>query len=383
MTGPTTQRPFAAAMSVDADPGSAAGEVIGAVLEQLGGIAPDLAVLFVAGSHTDYLADLVSAVHATLEPGVMLAVSSVGVLGGARESERGPGVSLWAGVTGPVTPVRIEAFDRTTMLGVPEDLIDGETLMILADPHSFDVSELFEMLPHGVAVVGGFASAGDAGGNRMWVDGDEHRNGAIGVRFPPGVAVPVVSQGCRPIGEPWVVTRSDQHLIHELAGRPASERLNELITSLSVSDRIAASRGLHIGLVANDHRDEFTQGDFLIRAVLGIEQSTNAVAVGDVVDVGQVVQFQVRDPESAGADLAEMLSVSSSESAGFDGALVFTCNGRGTHLFPEPHHDAELVEEFTDGGVAGMFCAGEIGPVGDRNAVHGFTATVVAFRQLR
>ena len=375
------QRPFAAAMSIDADPGSAAGEVIGSVLEQLGGLSPDLAVLFVAGSHVEHLADLVSAVQATLEPGVALAVSAMGILGGAREAERGPGLSLWAGVTGPVRPVRMEAFDRSTMLGVPEDFVDGETMLLLADPFSFPVDALFDIVPSSVAVVGGLVSAaGEAGGNRLWIDGVEHRNGAIGVRFPAGVVVPIVSQGCRPIGEPWVVTRSDKHLIHELAGRPASERLNELIASLSVGDRLAASKGLHIGVVANDHRDEFTQGDFLIRGVLGIEQSTNAVAVGDLVDVGQVVQFHVRDPASAGADLVEMMNV---DGAGFDGALVFTCNGRGTRLFPEPHHDAVLIGEFTDGGVAGMFCAGEIGPVGKRNALHGFTATVLGFRQLR
>jgi len=111
MTGPSMQRPFAAAMSVDADPGGAAGEVIGSVLEQLGGVPPDLAVLFVAGSHAEHLADLVAAVHATLDPGVALAVTAVGVLGGAREAESGPGLSLWAGVTGPVRPVRMEAFE--------------------------------------------------------------------------------------------------------------------------------------------------------------------------------------------------------------------------------------------------------------------------------
>lgn len=375
------QRPFAAAMSLDADPGSAAGEVIGAVLEQLGGVAPDLAVLFIAGGHIEHGADLVSAVEATLHPGVTLAVSAIGVVGGAREAERGAGLSLWAGVTGPVRPVRMEAFDRSTIMGVPDDIGAGETLLLLADPYSFPVDALFEMLPPSVAVVGGLASAaGEAGGNRLWIDGVEHPNGAVGVRFPAEVVVPIVSQGCRPIGDPWVVTRSDQHLIHELAGRPAIERLNELIESLAPDDRTAAARGLHIGVVANDHREEFTQGDFLIRTVLGIEQSTNAVAVGDVVEVGQVVQFQVRDPASASSDLADMMNV---DGRGFDGALVFTCNGRGTHLFPEPHHDAELVTEFTDGGVAGMFCAGEIGPVGERNALHGFTATVLGFRKLR
>lgn len=375
------QRAFAAAMSIDTDPGSAAGEVIGAVLEQLGGVSPELAILFVSGGHVEHLGDLAAAVHATLDPGVALAVSAGGVLGGAREAERGAGVSLWAGATGPVRSVRLEAFDRSTMLGLPDDLELGETMLVLADPLTFPVDSLFEAVPAGVAVVGGLiAGAGDVGGPRLWIDGIEHTNGAVGVRFPPGVVEPIVSQGCRPVGEPWVVTRSDHHLIHELAGRPAAERLDELIASLSVRDRHAAARGLHLGLVADGRRDEFTSGDFLVRGVLGIERTTNAVAVGADVDVGQVVQFHVRDPESAGSDLVELLSA---DGHLFDGALVFTCRGRGTQLFDEPHHDAVLVTECTDGGVAGMFCGGEIGPVADRNALHEFSATVLGFRQLR
>lgn len=380
MTGPGVQRPFAAAMSVAADPALAAGEIIGSVLDQLAGSAPDLAVLFVSGPHVEHLGDLVSAVRATIEPVTLLAVSAVGVLGGAREAERGPGSSLWAGMTGPVRPVRMEALGRSAVLGVPDDLRPGETLMVVADAFTFPVDGLFDALPDGVGVVGGVASAAaEPGGNRLWMDDVEHRDGAVGVVFPPGVVTPIVSQGCRPVGQPWVVTRSDRGLIHELAGQPAVERLQRLIESLSAEDRLAASRGLHIGIVANDHTEEFTQGDFLIRGVMGIEQSTRAIAIGDSVEIGQVVQFQVRDPESAGADLRAMLT---GHEARIEGALVFTCNGRGTQLFPEPHHDARWVSEVTEGGVAGMFCAGELGPIGGRNAVHGFTATVLAFGQL-
>jgi len=380
MTGPTMRRPFAAAMSEAVDPGAAAGEVIGAVLEQLAGEQPDVAVLFLSGPQIDFAEDVVAAVHATVDPVAMIAVSAAGVVGGGREVERGPGLSLWAGMTGAVRPIRMEALDRSTILGVPDDLRTGDTILLVADPFSFPVEALFHVLPDGVSVVGGLASAAsEAGGNRLWLDGEEYRNGAVGVVFPPGVALPIVSQGCRPIGQPWVVTRCDQHLLHELAGRPAVERLNGLIESLSPPDRLAAARGLHIGVVANDHADEFSQGDFLIRAVMGIEQATQAVAIGETVDVGQVVQFQVRDPASASADLVELVGADGRVN---DGALVFTCNGRGTQLFPEPHHDAQIVGEVTDGGVAGMLCAGEIGPIGGRNALHGFTATVLAFRQL-
>lgn len=380
MTGPLTHRSFAAAMSASPDPGAAAGEVIGAVLEQLGGSTPDLAVLFVSGAHVASIGDIVAAVQAMVEPQALAAVTAVGVLGGAMEVENGPGISLWAGVTGPVRTVRMEAFDRSTILGVPDDLVAGSTLLLLADPFSFPVETFFDELIDGVQVVGGLASAGsEPGGNRLWLQGTEYRDGAIGVVFPPGIATAIVSQGCRPVGQPWVVTRAEQNLIHELAGRPAIERLQELIESFSSVDRLAAARGLHVGIVANDQSEQFTQGDFLIRGVLGIEQSTQAVAVGDRVDVGQVVQFQVRDPDSASVDLEAMLARHGST---VDGALVFTCNGRGTHLFPEPHHDAAMVAEAAEGGVAGMFCAGEVGPIGRRNALHGFTATVLAFSEL-
>lgn len=376
------QRPFAAAMSADVDPGGAVGEVIGAVLEQLGGVSPDLGIVFVAGEHVEHLADIVQAVAATVAPSTLVAASAVGVLGGSIEAETGPAVSLWAGRTGPVRSIRMEAFDRHTVMGVPDDLVAGETLLLVADPYSFPLDVVFEAVPDGVAVVGGAASAAaEPGGNRLWIDGVEHRNGAVGVVFPAGVVTPIVSQGCRPIGQPWVVTRSEGNLIHELAGQPAADRVQELIAGLSSEDRSAASRGLHIGVVADEQRENFDRGDFLIRGVMGIDKRTRALAIGDVVEVGQLVQFQVRDPASASVDLAELLR-SSGDEGRLHGALVFTCNGRGTHLFPEPHHDAAAVAEVVDGGVAGMFCAGEFGPVAGRNALHGFTATIVGFRPI-
>jgi len=337
-------------------------------------------MLFVSGSHVEHMADLVAAVRSMISPSTMLAVSAGGVLGGGIEVEKGPAIALWAGTTGPVDSVRMEGFDRSTILGVPEDLVAGQTLLVLADPSSFPTEALFDALPGGVDVVGGLTSAaGEPGGNRLWIDGVEHTSGAVGVVFPSGVVRPIVSQGCRPIGVPWVVTRADRHLVYELAGRPVRDRVNELIASLSRGDRLAAQRGLHLGIAVDDQTDELTHDDVLIRTVMGIEQTRQALAVGANVEVGQVVQFQVRDAASAGADLAHMLS---REDRAIDGALVFASDGRGTRLFPAPHHDAGMVDDFSHGGVAGMFCAGEVGPIGRRNVVHRFSATVLAFRQL-
>jgi small ligand-binding sensory domain FIST len=185
----------------------------------------------------------------------------------------------------------------------------------------------------------------------------------------------VVSQGCRPIGQPWLVTRAERNFVQELGGRPALERLEELATDATEEERALLRGGLHLGVVVDEHRTEFGRGDFLIRNVLGADRETGAVAVGERVTVGQTVQFQVRDAAAADEDLRELLAARSGR-----GALLFTCNGRGQRLFGTPNHDAAVLDDLLGPiAAAGGFCAGEIGPVGGRNFLHGFTASVALF----
>ena len=374
--------PFAAALSEHPVPAHAAGEVIGTVLEAVGP-APDLAVLFVTGPQAGALDDIAAAVRATLAPGVLIGCAAVSVVGGEREVEEHAAVVLWAGRFASVAPVHLEALptgDGVLLRGLPDDIEEGAALLLLADPFSFPADDVLTTLADrwpSLTVIGGLASAARGpGGNRLVVDGRVATEGAVGVVLPPGaLAETVVSQGCRPIGDPWVVTRAERNVIYELGGRPALERLMEMVEVLGEDERRAAARGLHLGRVVDESKLEFRRGDFLIRNVLGADKSVGAVAVGDAVDVGDTVQFQVRDAASADEDLRELL-------AGVDaqGALVFTCNGRGTHLFGEPDHDAGLVATVVGSATAGMFCAGEIGPVGDRAFLHGFTASVALFR---
>lgn len=365
----------------------AVGEGVGELLETGGGEPPDLVVVFVTEPHLGAIEDVVATVRALLQPRCTIAAGAVSVLGGSREVEERAAVSmfgLWSGSgPGSVRPVRLEA--RPTPEG-PE-LLGAEsldsatgTLVLLDDPFSFPVEsvlgELARRAPE-LTVVGGQASAArHPGGNRLALDGDVHHAGAVGALLAPEVPVtPVVSQGCRPIGSPMTVTAARGNLIEGLAGRPALERLLELVERLDEQERALAARGLHIGRVIDEQRDEFGRGDFLVRGVLGADRDAGAVAVGDQVEVGATVQFQVRDAEAADEDLQELL-------LGRDaaGALVFTCNGRGVRLFGTPDHDATVVSESLGGSpVAGMFCAGELGPVGGSNFVHGFTASVALF----
>ena len=165
-------------------------------------------------------------------------------------------------------------------------------------------------------------------------------------------------------------------MIHELAGRNALERVEEVLRRLTPDDVAMAQHGLHLGRVIDERKAEFERGDFLIRNVLGADRSTGSVAVGDEVEIGATVQLQVRDADSADEDLRDLLDGRSAH-----GALLFTCNGRGTHLFGDDDHDATIVTESLDGApVAGMSCAGELGPVGGRSFLHGFTASVLLLR---
>ena len=219
------------------------------------------------------------------------------------------------------------------------------------------------------------SAANRPGGNRLVFDDHVRADGAVGV-FVDGVTVDtVVSQGCRPIGQPFTVTRAERNLVGELGGQPALQRLQELAASASDDDRELLRRGLHVGLVVDEHKVDFDRGDFLVRNVLGADPDAGAIAVGDVVDVGQTLQFHVRDGRAADDDLRTLLHGHRA-----DGALLFTCNGRGQHLFGVPNHDSGVVAELLGSvPVAGAFCAGELGPVGGRNFLHGFTASLALF----
>jgi small ligand-binding sensory domain FIST len=256
----------------------------------------------------------------------------------------------------------------------------GQTLLLVADPFSTPVDAVLDALPDAypdLRVVGGMASAARGpGGNRLVLDGTVYTDGAVGALLAPTSAVTaIVSQGCRPIGQPMTVTKSEGRVVYELAGKPALERLASIINALDDDDRVLAQQGIHIGRVIDEHKVDFGRGDFLIRNVVGGDREVGAIAVGDEVEIGATVQFQVRDATSADIDLRELLAGRHAQSA-----LVFTCNGRGIHLFGRPDHDAQLVNaHVTSGATAGMFCAGELGPIGERSFLHGFTASVLLF----
>ncbi|HUG67563.1 MAG TPA: FIST C-terminal domain-containing protein, partial [Pirellulaceae bacterium] len=234
-----------------------------------------------------------------------------------------------------------------------------------------------------VSVIGGMASAATQPGENCLIFGSNvYRDGAVAVLVHGDVAIrSIVSQGCRPIGEHFVITKAERNVIQELGGVPAYQRLIEVYATLATHEQEMLRRGLHVGRVVSEYQDKFEQGDFLVRNVMGVDQESGAIVLGDYVRPGQTVQFHVRDADTADGELKQMLAaIKHAPEAKPRAALLFTCNGRGTRLFPEPNHDAEAIgDALGNSPLAGFFAAGEMGPVGGKNFLHGFTASIAVF----
>jgi len=378
---------YAAALSLHPTPVEAVGEVAGEILDRFDGDRPDLLVAFASPHHVGAFEDMAGGLRKLLEPSVFVGGTAVSIAGGGREIEGAPALSIFAATFthGRVSALALESLDTPdgmTILGWPDDVESAGTLLMLADPYSFPMPDFLRLVnaraPE-LTIVGGIASAAAGpGGNRLVCNEQITTSGAVAVMLSEEIPVrPVVSQGCRPIGLPYTVTRAERNHIYELGGVSAMERLQELVVAADESERELMRSGLHVGLVVDEHKLDFARGDFLVRNLFGADQRNGAIAVGDAVQVGQTVQFHVRDAGAADEDLRVLLQK-------VDGAaaLLFTCNGRGTQMFTAPDHDTGLIERNLGPiPLAGAFCAGEIGPIGGRNFLHGFTASLAVFSQ--
>lgn len=386
--------PYAAALSTRPRLREALDEVCADALGRLDG-TPDLALVFFSQHHAED-AEALTDLRKRLGAGRLLGCSAEAVLANDREIEQQPGVSLW--LARWPAPVEAEPFHLTleqtsegqSLIGWPDSLDDADpsraAILLLGEPFSFPTDAFLNWLREdhaGLRVFGGMASgASEPGQNRLLLGDRILDNGAIGVLLqgPVGIRT-VVSQGCRPIGRPLVITRAQENLIQSLGGKPPLEQLRQLWEELGAEDQRLVQQGLHVGRVINEYQGEFRRGDFLVRNVLGVDQDTGALAITDRVRAGQTVQFHVRDAATADEDLHALLRMDrAAHERSPAGALLFTCNGRGMRLFAEPHHDARAVRaEVGDIPLAGFFAAGELGPVGGQNFIHGFTASVVLF----
>ena len=390
---PTTTLRFAAALSRKTDTEAAARDLADEIRAKLGSSPVDLACLFFSSHHVPRAEMLAKTLSDLLHPRLMIGCSGEGVIAGGEELETAPAVTLWTATLPDVTiePVRLtfsQTRDQFNLSGWPESGVAQSSFILLADPFTTPMQEVLTLLEErypSAAAVGGLAGGGqEAGENRLIFHEQVYENGLVGVRLSGPLEIrPIISQGCRPIGERYVVTKAENNLIHEMGGTPALERLQTVFESLGEEDRRRAHRALHMGIVIDEQGHHFERGDFLVRNLVGADQTTGAVAIGDVVREGQTVQFHLRDAQSASEDLNLLLAADRATHRNVPlGALVFSCCGRGQGLFGRVNHDSEAVtERLGPIPVAGFFAQGEIGPVGGRNFLHGYTASIAIFAE--
>jgi small ligand-binding sensory domain FIST len=356
---------------------------------RLGGARADLVVVFAGKDSLDHADDGLAAVAERLGDAALIGCGAQGVVADGKEVEDG-GVAVWAASLPPGAVAEtfhveaLQAGDSVAVAGMP-DTDDADALLLLADPYTFPVEPLLGRLAvdsPGLPVIGGIASAGGGPGMGFLMhDGRVEHEGAVGVALKGVDVRPCVSQGARPIGPEMIITAGEGNVIEELASQPALERIKEAISELDPAERALAAQGLLLGIVIDPNQPEYERGDFLIRGLIDIDEEAGSVTVGEQVRVGQTVRLQVRDGASADEDLQEVLQRQLSDLRQPPaGTLLFTCNGRGAGMFGVGDHDASAVDyAFAGAPAAGFFCAGEIGPVGARNFLHGFTATMAVF----
>ena len=382
---------FTAATSENPDTDRAVAEITSRASGELDGAFPDLAFLFATPHHVGDLERAVT--HVTKELGArhLLGCTGESIVGGRREFEGVPAMALWAGSfpDAHLESVHVQfqqAPDGHFFTGTPKVPDEASTLILLSDPSTFP-ADLFlrrcgEDYPR-LQILGGMSSGSrQRDENRIIVNSDVHRDGAVGVLLAGQAHVrPLVSQGCRPFGSSFVITKADRNAILTLQGRPASEILKEQIAGLAPEDSQLLAQGLHFGIAIDARKETHGRGDFLVRNVMGVNEKNGAIVVTDLVRGGQTVQFHLRDAGTASEDLHILLREAREEGRPLSGALLFTCNGRGKRLFHVHNHDADAVaKELGDIPLAGLFAAGELGPIGGQNFLHGFTASLALFQ---
>lgn len=358
------------------------------------GIEADLAVLFASHHYEPHFQEFLSGVHGGINARNLIGCAGESIIGPDREIERRPAAVLWVarmpGVR--VLPFVLDFADLESLesneswwdrIGLVPD--DRPSFIIIPDPFSIPADEVLARMDRafpGSPIVGGMASGAEAPGQtRLFSNDQVLRQGAVGVSLTGDVTITtVVSQGCRPLGKTYVITECRENLIVQLGGRSAYDVLKEVYQEASSEEQALMRGGVHVGRVINETLQNFTPGDFLVRNVLGVVENA-ALAVGEYVRKGQTIQFHVRDARTADEEMRLLLqrNVLDGKLAP-SGGLLFSCNGRGSRLFGKPDHDIRLVNDALSGcQVAGFFAAGEIGPVGPRTFVHGFTSSLFLF----
>ena len=359
----------------------------------------DLGILFISPHHRDHFLELPQILAELLPLRVLIGCSGGGIIGEGKEVENFPAVSLTAAVLPEVSlqAFHLEEKALPSLDASPKawkELLQFSPqegtphFIILADPFSFNPENFVKGLDYAFpesTKIGGLASGThQPNGNVLYLNRNAHLSGAVILKLSGNIEVdPIISQGCRPIGEPYRVTLCEKNVLMGINGESPMSALEKLIENLSPNDQNLAQTSLFLGILNDPLKREFKSGDFLIRNLLSIDPTNGALAIGALLRPGQTVQFHLRDKTASAEDLKQQLSNYQAQKKGTapKGAVLFSCMGRGKHLYQQANHDSDLFHQcLGDIPIGGFFCNGEIGPVMGATFLHGYTSCFGLFR---
>jgi small ligand-binding sensory domain FIST len=360
---------------------------------------PDLLIVFVSAQHAARFDAVSELLRREFENAFLFGCCAGGVIGGGREIEDRPSLSL----TGAVLPgVKLKGTHLDAAQTPPtyadvrvwEDTLrmtanQQPSFLVLADPYSFETEAYVRGLDRVYPLspkIGGLASgARQVGGAALYLGNHVYHSGSVTLALTGNIEIDaVISQGCRPIGDPMFVTAAHENLIRELDGKPPRDAISELFERMSAGERETFSQSLFLGLAMRKDASQYVPGDFLIRNILGMDPQSGALWVNANVPANSVIQFHLRDAATSAYDLERTLrDYRASRAVNPDcGALLFSCNGRGLGLYGQADHDSNAFRRLVaDLPIGGFFCSGEIGPIQNATYLHGYTSAFAVFRE--
>ncbi len=349
---------------------------------------PDLVLLFVSPHFASSFDGVLEGVREAFPDAALIGCSGGGIIGNGVEVESNPAVSITAAVLPGVNLVlrhldepEESAEDWYELLEMQPE--EKPIFILLPDPFTFPADDLIAGLDEafpGSIKIGGLASGGTfPGAHGLFLDDDLHHTGAVLLALTGNVEVDtIIAQGCRPIGQPMLITRCEGNVVFELSSRPALETMKSLYGSLEEEDRELFGNSLFVGIEMKD-QVEYHAGDFLVRNIVGFDPKSGALAIAAEPKQWQAMQFHLRDARTSRDDLGRMLGRYDGREA--SGALLFSCLGRGVGLYGERSHDSrQFRARIGDVPLGGFFCSGEIGPIGGTTFLHGYTSAFAVFR---
>jgi small ligand-binding sensory domain FIST len=392
---------------------------------------PDLVIFFASRHHAQSMKIIEQLIASRLAPSHIVGVTCDSVLGGAIELEGSAGLCAMAMVRPGLHVSTFSDDDLRPLLtigqltgDVPLDEMAAAKLMditgihaghrltlVFADPFSTPIDGILRQLSSLAAevrgcgpILGGMASAvakpATGASNVLVMNGTVRNGGFIGLSLAGPIDVSaVVSMGCKPVGPVHRVTEAQGQFIIKLDDQPAMTVLQDLLEAMSEPMRQRAAAGLVIGRLINAEKRVAGRGDYLVRGIVGVVREQEALAIDDRVEAGQMVQFQLRDAQTASEDL-QMLMDAQGLYDRPEGIILMSGKARGTKLFDAPHHDVRTIqrgwrdmeagEQKAKAGSAvgvgrlipltGFFASGEIGPIGPGSMLHAHSACAAFFR---